>query len=855
MKVNCLWAAILSLSLPISVFGMGMGEIRVHSFLNQPFNAEIPLTDTEGVSLDTIRVNLASVEEYSRIGLTSNEILSFLRFTVKRDQNGQPVIAITSTERISDPYLQIVVDLAWPAGQIYRAYTILLDPPGYQIKKPNSITVIKKANVNKTSIGEPGVINQPVYQHMSGKVSAVTQEATYGPTLANESIWQIAQRYKTADTTLPQVVLAIVGANLDAFTQGNLNGLKVGEQLKIPSSEQIAQIPIRLAIEEVAAHDLAWQNKQEIKHIIFPPYINKTAKTSKLSELDTTYYESKIAPIPKFNLETPGLNSAATSLPAPEVFFTASNTIPSITQEQSKNLDSQTSDVTISAGLGVTLAAIDTVRTENSLIKDQLEKLKAANNRLQQQVSKQQKEMAVLQEQLRIIVQERQALRAQTSSLNSSDSPSWLYWLIIGGSSIVILYGLLYWFWLKQREEDDELNESSETVIIPPTVNNPTAMPEGDKTDANAESTKLDKSTESTKNPAVVEPMTIQAMQIESAAPTNDKEVAQTTRIKTEEEHIGNTKDETFDINQNDLTAKTEQPNDKSANSSTNSVNRPDRVESDKYQPMNDETTAKQPPNLEDETAKADSTKTIGIEEVNNSMMAAKSSDTNVVENVAPSVENKNSEENDSLSDELESELNPDNLIPFDKPLDDIKQPKDSLKQFKQNKEEDSAVDFEPGLDKLIKPKSKQNIRDEQSLDFVIDDQVEALLKHINHNPDASSVKAETSIPLATDTSLNSTNENLSDSGEQTSNTEQIETIDQEKHAVNSTESVNTDNSPSESQLVKSQTALNTLLSLAETYIAMEDFESAGQSLEEVIKFGNDEQKAQAQKLLQKLSK
>ena len=53
---------------------------------------------------------------------------------------------------------------------------------------------------------------------------------------------------------------------------------------------------------------------------------------------------------------------------------------------------------------------------------------------------------------------------------------------------------------------------------------------------------------------------------------------------------------------------------------------------------------------------------------------------------------------------------------------------------------------------------------------------------------------------------------------------------------------------------VKSKAALNTLLDLAKTYIGMEDFEAAKQSLQEVMDFGSEEQKLEAKHLLDGLN-
>jgi pilus assembly protein FimV len=70
-------------------------------------------------------------------------------------------------------------------------------------------------------------------------------------------------------------------------------------------------------------------------------------------------------------------------------------------------------------------------------------------------------------------------------------------------------------------------------------------------------------------------------------------------------------------------------------------------------------------------------------------------------------------------------------------------------------------------------------------------------------------------------------------------------------------ESINIENKASMDAVspTKSKAALETLLSLANTYISMGDEEAAVQSLEEVIQYGSKKQQEAAQLLLQKLSK
>lgn len=119
----------------LNVAAMGLGELKVYSSLNQPFEAEIELLDVGNIPLSEIRANLSPVEEYQQLGLERDYEFDDLAFLVERNKHGRPVIKIHSVNRISSPFAPLVVDLAWSGGQVYRAYTVLLDPPNYQLVK------------------------------------------------------------------------------------------------------------------------------------------------------------------------------------------------------------------------------------------------------------------------------------------------------------------------------------------------------------------------------------------------------------------------------------------------------------------------------------------------------------------------------------------------------------------------------------------------------------------------------------------------------------------------------------------------------------------------------------------------
>ncbi|MDU8475900.1 peptigoglycan-binding protein LysM, partial [Pseudomonas syringae pv. actinidiae] len=118
-------AALLSCSTMASA--LGLGEMKLHSALNQPLNAEIELLETGGLSNEDVVARLASPEAFAKAGIERVFFLNDLRFTpVLRGNSG--VIRVVSNKPVTEPYLSFLVQLARPNGDLLHEYTVLLDP-------------------------------------------------------------------------------------------------------------------------------------------------------------------------------------------------------------------------------------------------------------------------------------------------------------------------------------------------------------------------------------------------------------------------------------------------------------------------------------------------------------------------------------------------------------------------------------------------------------------------------------------------------------------------------------------------------------------------------------------------------
>ncbi|MCA1767921.1 MAG: hypothetical protein LC639_06905 [Idiomarina sp.] len=65
----------------------------------------------------------------------------------------------------------------------------------------------------------------------------------YGPITSNDTLWDIARRYKPhSSVTQYQTMVAIVQANDQAFVDGNMNRMLDGFYLRIPSLQEIEMV-------------------------------------------------------------------------------------------------------------------------------------------------------------------------------------------------------------------------------------------------------------------------------------------------------------------------------------------------------------------------------------------------------------------------------------------------------------------------------------------------------------------------------------------------------------------------------------------------------------------------------------
>lgn len=303
MVLRKLAVALLSAGVMLPGLGhaLAVKELQTKSALGEPFQAEVELIELGDLNADEIKVSLASQEDFERMGIDRVYFLSDLKFNVVVNQGGRSYIQIISSKPVVEPYLDFVVRIAWPGNARLQEVTALLDPPVIS----DSVTPEVNTAVSGTSEAQPAEseISDDQLVPVAPVEPAVTSEpATPPQAVASESkpepdqapapaaepapqsapvptpapqpapvaadgyrvqpgdtMGRIAEQFRSADVTVTQSMVAIQRANPKAFINNNINQLKRGQVLRIPSESQMREISAQEALASVREQTDAWR--------------------------------------------------------------------------------------------------------------------------------------------------------------------------------------------------------------------------------------------------------------------------------------------------------------------------------------------------------------------------------------------------------------------------------------------------------------------------------------------------------------------------------------------------------------------------------------------------------------------
>ena len=280
-----IFLALFFVLIPLTVSATGLGKLNVFSALGEPLNAEIELLSATPEELETLTASLGSEEQYAAQGIDKSAIQQNIKVDITKKPNGTSVVQLTSSQVVTDPFLDILVQVVWSDGQLSREYTLLLDPSDYSASTINSPAVEASQAVAKQSALSPQADT-----HVKAKQSVTT--------VKGDSLSAIAKRIQVQDVNLDQMLLGLYKANPNAFDGGNMNRLKVGQVIHVPSAETLLATSQDEAKAEIKAQTTNWHAYvAKLSDAVGYSDANDNAVNNQSSGKVATKAEDKAAPV------------------------------------------------------------------------------------------------------------------------------------------------------------------------------------------------------------------------------------------------------------------------------------------------------------------------------------------------------------------------------------------------------------------------------------------------------------------------------------------------------------------------------------------------------------------------------
>lgn len=243
---------------PLAANAAGMGKINVLSALGEPLRAELDITATREETI-SLSARVAPPEAFRQANLEYASVLASLRFTLEKRPDGKPYFKITSERPVSDPFIDMLVELSWSSGRLVREYAFLLDPPELKANTASGVVAapaVTPAQPPAKSVApaEPAALPAPPKKSESiaaqppappapaAKAAPAEAGASSHEVKSGDTLSKIAKEYAVEGATLNQMLVALFNSNRDAFSGNNMNRLRAGKILNIPDAATVAAV-------------------------------------------------------------------------------------------------------------------------------------------------------------------------------------------------------------------------------------------------------------------------------------------------------------------------------------------------------------------------------------------------------------------------------------------------------------------------------------------------------------------------------------------------------------------------------------------------------------------------------------
>lgn len=343
--------ALLSMA-HVDANALALGRITALSSLGEPLVAGIEVPDINAEEASSLKATLASPDAFRAAGMEYNPALANVQITLNKRANGSSYLLVRSDKVVTDPFLNLVVNANWSTGRIVRNYTLLLDPPAPKqaeavaapiaalptpVPAPAPVTApapvptpapAPAPSVVTTPSPAPAVVSAPPTPAPApapvAMPKAMTQKASSTNTgeqvkvAVGDTAGKIAANNLPANVSLDQMLVALLRGNPQAFIGNNINRLKAGTVLDLPTEAEAAAISASEARQNMVAQSKDFNNFRRKLAENAPALASKTTDRVASGKIEAKVEDKKAAAVTpdKLTLSKGGLKADDKATPA-----------------------------------------------------------------------------------------------------------------------------------------------------------------------------------------------------------------------------------------------------------------------------------------------------------------------------------------------------------------------------------------------------------------------------------------------------------------------------------------------------------------------------------------------------------
>lgn len=255
MALNGIAAAAMLLC-TLDVSALGLGRLNVQSALGETLKAEIDVSSLTPEEASNLKVSVAKPEAYRAAGVDYNAVLPSTQVALQRRADGRHYLKITSDRAVQEPFVDVILELSWSTGRLVREFTLLFDPPATRTAAPAAVTTEPSMSSAPIAPAPQAPAQTAAQRAAAARASRPAPAPAPAPTAAapveapvasagtdqyavrpGDTLSRIAGRVQRPGVSLDQMLVSLYKGNPQAFMDNNMNRLRSGVVLSVPSAE------------------------------------------------------------------------------------------------------------------------------------------------------------------------------------------------------------------------------------------------------------------------------------------------------------------------------------------------------------------------------------------------------------------------------------------------------------------------------------------------------------------------------------------------------------------------------------------------------------------------------------------